>query len=257
MMSPAVTHGQTEIWDSYMSKLGDKPASILVDMGLNANAPDKRYPYLVITGPYAQKSDKKGLPEKQEINALEEILDASSNFITGITAKVLAGTVTYNSQRLNYYYVKDTTGIRNAIMRMYNRSFKGYKFALSIKPDAQWLMYSTFLYPSEETQNWMENNKVMTRLLQSGDSLTKPRNIVYAACFHTDSSRVAFASFVTGTGYSIQKSLTIKSDTDPLCLIFSKFGYIKKDSVDVVTSGLKEELHKHNGVYDGWNAPLK
>ena len=256
---PAVLHAQihTESWDSYLAKFGDQPASVLVDMGLNASAPDKRYPYLVVVGPKAHSSNKYGLPDNEEISQLETILDATDNFITGITAKVLAGTVTYNGERLNYYYVKDTTGIRNAIRRMYNRSFKDYQFKLSVKSDPQWLTYSTFLYPSEETLNWMDNNKLITVLLQSGDSLTKPRNIVYAACFKTDSSRSAFMAFVTGNGYTVQKSPTVKNYTFPECILFSRFGYIKMDSINIVTTTIKEEVKKHNGFYDGWSAPLK
>ena len=253
----APANAQNEQWDTYMSSFGNKPASILVDMGLNANVPDKRYPFLVITGPYARNADKNGLPEREEIKDLEDILGATGDFLTGLTAKVLAGTVTYNRQRLNYYYVKDTTGVRNAVMRMYHRSFPGYKFALSMKHDVAWLTYSTFLYPSEETQNWMENNRVITGLLQSGDSLKKPRNILYAGCFKDDSARSAFASFITDKGYAIQRSPMVKTGTYTHCIVFSQFGYVKKDSVDFATTVVREAVKKFNGSYDGWSAPLK
>jgi hypothetical protein len=87
---------QNENWDTYMAKFGDKPGSVLVDMALINNAPDTRYPYLVITGPKGHDCNKQGLPGKEEINAMEEVLDATDNFITGITAKILTGTFTFS-----------------------------------------------------------------------------------------------------------------------------------------------------------------
>ena len=251
------TSAQTELWDTYMSRFGDRPASILVDMGLILTAPDVRYPYLVITGPKALHSDKNGIPVKEEIASLEDILDATGNFLTGLTAKKLAGTLTYNGQRNNYYYVRDTMGIRNAIMRMYTRNFKDYKFALTIKYDPQWLMYRTFLYPSNETQNWMDNNKIITQMLQNGDSLTKPRNITFAACFNADSSRNAFTTFITNSGYTVDKDHTVKNTDYPLCMLFHKYGYIKKDSINIITDEIRNNVKVHNGIYNGWNAPFK
>ncbi len=226
-------------------------------MGLMANAPDKRYPFLVITGPQAHNCDKNGIPASDEIETLERVLDATGDFLTGLTAKVLAGTYTHNCQRVNYYYVKDTTGIRNAIYRLYNRTYKDYKFVINIKQDPYWRNYLTFLYPSEETQNWMENNKVVTTMLQSGDSLTKQRNITFAACFKSDTARTAFSDFATGKGYTIQKSPTVKSGTHALCLLFSKYNYVQMDTLNKYTFEIKKEITKHDGAYDGWSAPLK
>ncbi len=254
---PNTALAQTEMWDTYLSKIGDQPATVLLDMNLILSAPDKRYPYVVITGPQAHKCDQKGMPATIEIDALETILDATGNFLTGLTPKVLAGTVMYNCQRNNYYYVRDTTGIRNAIMRMYNRSFKDYKYSIVIRPDPQWLSYRTFLYPNDETQNWMDNNRIITAMLQEGDSLKKPRTISFAACFNADTARNAFSTFVTGKGYAINKTPSIKMSAAPLCLLFSKVGPIKVDSINVVTAELRNEVKKHNGIYNGWSAPVK
>lgn len=99
---------QNEQWDTYMVKMGNMPASVLVDMSLLQTAPDKRFPYLVVTGPKTRNCDAHGLPGKEEIAALEDVLNATGNFLTGLTPKILSGTVTRNCQRLNYYYVKDT-----------------------------------------------------------------------------------------------------------------------------------------------------
>jgi hypothetical protein len=247
-------NGQAENWDTYMSKFGDKPGSVLVDMGLINNAPDKKYPFLVITGPRAQSCDKKGIPAKEEISSLEDILAATGNFLTGVTAEVLAGTFTYNCERLNYYYVKDTLNIRNAIMRLYNRTYPNYSYAINIKYDPAWTIYRTFLYPSEETRNWMENTKIITGMVEKGDSLRNKRQISFDLYFRTDSFRRAFAGFAHAKGYKTEKEIMAKSPSAPYEIIISKFDYVKTGIIDSLTSDLKKAVKQYNGFYNGWEA---
>lgn len=248
---------QLEMWDAYISRVDNKPVSIMLDMALILKAPDSRYPYLVITGPQAANHSKTGIPTHEETEELEKILDATDNFLTGVTAKVLAGTVTYNNQRNNYYYVRDTAGVRNAILRMYNRNYKNYKFSVIIKPDKEWLTYRTYLYPDDSTQNWMDNNRNITAMLQQGDSLTQERNIVFAACFPSDTARSAFTSFVTGIGYTIDKTPLAKNGENTYCLLFSKKDRIKVDSFNNTTMYIRSQVKKYNGSYGGWNAPVR
>ena len=248
-------HAQTEHWDTYMAKFGDKPGSVLVNMGYKDYAPDRRYPYLVITGPQALNCNKEGLPNKEEIDVLEGILDATDNFITGVTAKVLVGTFTYNRERLNYYYVKDTVGIRNAIMRLYNRNYKNYKYAINMKPDKEWNTYLTFLYPDKETLIWMDNDKIITGMLDAGDDLSKERNINFDLYFKSDTGRMAFSDFAHSKGYKTELK-SADNRNYPYQLIVSKFTLVKMDALNTMTKELKSELGKYDSFYNGWGAPL-
>ena len=247
---------QTEHWDTYMAKFDNKPGSVLVDMGYKDMAPDSRYPYLVVTGPKAQDCNKQKLPGNEEIDRMEEILDATTNFITGVTAKVLVGTFTYNCERLNYYYVKDTIGVRYAIMRMYNRNYANYEYAINMKADREWSVYRTFLYPNEETQNWMENDKIIAKMLQQGDSLTRPRDINFELYFKTDTGRLSFVDIAMGKGYKTDTTQISKSANVPYELILTKHTYVKMDDINEMTQELKKELKRYNSIYVGWNAPL-
>ena len=249
-------HGQVpENWDTYMAKYGDKPGSVLVNLGYKDYAPDKRYPFLVITGPQAHNCNKQGLPDKEEIDMLEEILDATNNFITGVTAKVLVGTFTYNCERLNYYYVKDTVGIRNAIMRLYNRNYKNYSYAINMKADAGWGTYANFLYPDTKTMIWMDNDKIISGMLAGGDDLSKQRDINFDLYFKSDTGRTAFATFARGKGYKI---VLKESDNKnyPFEMIASKYGMAKIELISSMTEELKNELKNYNSFYNGWTAPV-
>ncbi len=257
MLFAISSFAQNEQWDTYMAKFGDKPGSVLVDLNLYNTAPDKKYPNLVITGPRAHKCNAKGLPETSEIDALEDILTSTDNFLTGVTAKVLCGTFTYKCERLNYYYVKDTVGIRNALARMYGRSYKDYDYAVNIKSDPDWVTYRTFLYPDEATQNWMENDKIVTKLLQTGDSLTMKRDVIFSFYFRTDTDRVAFANYAAGRGYKTQQPESPKGESKSYPLLVSTYAYVKMDAICALSTDLKKEARLHHGIYNYWTAPFK
>lgn len=247
---------QNENWDTYLATFGDKQGSVLVDMELINKAPDKKLPFLVITGPHAQLCNKKGMPAADELNTLEEILNATDNFITGVTAKTLAGTFMFNCNRLNYYYVRDTTDVRNAIGRMYKRSFNGYKYTINIKYDPDWITYRTFLYPSEETKNWMDNSKVIASLRASGDSLKQKRDIKYLFRFADDTARGAFQSFAQSKGYKADIARKTATDQKVFDILVIKPGFVKMEIIDSATTELKREAKLHNGFMVGWDAKL-
>jgi hypothetical protein len=247
---------QTENWDTYMAKFGDKPGSVLVNMGLIDIAPDRKYPFLVITGPKTEKCNKRGLPDKEQIDELEEILSATDNFLTGVTAKVLVGTFTYNCERLNYYYVKDTSNIRNAIMRMYNRGYANYSYAINMKYEPQWETYRTFLYPSDETITWMENDKIITKMMQQGDSLSGRRDIHFELTFASTSDRKLFAEFEKTKGYEAVAFPDPDFKSTLSSVVLKKSGYVKIDFIDSLADGLKKDVAKYHGDYKGWQASL-
>lgn len=245
---------QEERWDTYVANFGDKPGSMLVDMSLVNTAPDSRYPFLVITGPKAHACSKQGLPDKDEIPHLEEMLDATGGFLSGVTAKVLVATFTYNCERLNYYYVKDTVGVHNALVRLYKRNYSDYRYAINMRYDPEWTTYRTFLYPSGETLAWMENNRVISALRTQGDSLTQERDINFEVYFTSDTDRKAFANFAVEKGYKIKRTIDAKG---AYAIVVYKHDRIRSETINAMTGELKKAAEQHNGVFHGWNAPLK
>jgi len=248
--APAQAQGN---WDTYLAQYDGKPGSVLVDLDLRNTAPDKRCPYLVITGPRAHDCDTDGMPAKGEIDALEDVLNTTNNFLTGITAKVLAGTFTYRCDRLNYYYVKDTLGIRTAIRRMYDRAHKNYSYSLRMSYDPEWKSYRTFLYPSEEMLSWMENTKVITKLLQQGDSLKTERDISFNFWFDSDTARKAFADFATANGYKVVRTTESRKMPISYAIVLTRKAFITLGDMNKMTTELKREAAKHEGGYGGWS----
>jgi hypothetical protein len=256
-MFPFAASAQQEHWDTYMSILGDKPASVLVDMALQPTAPNKLYPYLVITGPRTENCNAQKLPATEEIPLLEEMLDATSIFLSGVTAKTLAGTLTYNCERLNYYYVKDTMGIRSAINRLYERSYKNHHYTVKIKHEPEWKTYRTFLYPDEQTQLWMENNRKISEMRQAGDSLTKERNINFTLYLPSEATRDSIMLFASKEQLTSAK-LPMSMSGSLYGIILSKYGPVKMDIINTLSAKIIAEAKKYKGYYyKGWSADIK
>jgi hypothetical protein len=247
---------QDENWVNYLAQIERKPASILVDLAMYDKSPNRLLPYLLIAGPKSKHCDANGIPDKGEIPALEEILHAESLFITGVTPKALVGTLTYNCERLNYYYIKDTAGLKVAIARLYNRSYKDYDYVCKLKPDPDWSDYRNFLYPSEENFTWIENNKIITDLIMQGDSLTKPRAIRFILLFKAEQDRKTFMDIVHKRGYNVDELNYIKKAENPYCLRISRFDKIEPDMIEEMTTEIKADAKKNNGIYEGWSSDV-
>ncbi|MCD6011378.1 MAG: hypothetical protein K0Q79_1240 [Flavipsychrobacter sp.] len=250
--SPAQNEGR---WAAYMTIMDGKPASVLVDLNLASKAPLSQYPNLVITGPMVQTCKNDGLPDTAEIEALEEVLTATSNFIAGVTAKVNAGTFTHKCQRLNYYYVKDTTGIRNAIARMYKRSFSNYSYAIKIKPDREWDTYFKVLFPDELTQNRMVNDDIIWKMMERGDSLNVMRDIHFKLFFASDTARTNFIKGVADKGYKQLKLNQSKKPPVAYGVVLQKQVLLRPEDINAATEELIKEARKHNGEFEGWTTP--
>ena len=239
-----------------MAQIANKPSSVMVNLALYSNSPNKLLPYLLITGPKCKRTTANGLPQKDEIAQLEEILNATDAFVTGVTPKILTGTLTYNSERVNYYYVRDTAGLHNAIARLYKRSFPDYSYVCKIRKDADWNEYRDFLYPSEDNFTWIENNGIITQLITQGDSLTKPRDISFVLLFKTEADRNALIDFAHKRDYRIDELNYVKKENNPYRLKISKFENVKADLISQMTIEIKKETKKLNGDYQGWNSAV-
>jgi hypothetical protein len=248
---------QQENWDTYMARYGSKPGSVMVDMALAAKAPDKLLPFLVIVGPKARDChNPQGIPDTAEINELENILNVTGSFLSGATAKKLAGTFTYNCERLNYYYVRDTTAVRSAISRIYAQHYPLYSYTLKVKHDPLWITYRTFLYPDSAATEWMATDKELLTMLQAGDNLSLPRPITHNLLFTSDTGRSSFALYASQHRYTITSTKNANTTSLPYEIKVSRYGYPVMDSLMSMKSELTQAAKKYRGYYEGWNATL-
>src|SRR5690606_31191733 len=119
-------------------------------------------------------------------------------------------------------YVTDSVSIRAELSEFYKTEFPAYKYFIDIKFDPEWEAYLQFLYPNEETQEFMANEKVLAQLRQAGDDLSKPRQVDHWIYFKDNRSRNSFLGLVKSEGFSIVGKAKIKKSALPYRLHISR-----------------------------------
>src|SRR5258708_27103371 len=178
--------------------------STLINLSLREKAPMKQYPFLLKTGVKLINCGQDGLPSKEEWDALYAISDKMKSVIDFTLKSKSVGTFSYQCKRIDYYYVNDTDDIRKFLESAYKKYFPKYEYSIEIKNDQNWEAYLTFLYPNEETMEYMSNSKVILSLTKAGDDLSKPRKVDHWLYFKSEADRDLFITYASKENYKLE-----------------------------------------------------
>lgn len=243
---------QTGNWDVYMAQYENGPGSTTINMDLMKLAPNKELPFVVISGVTTENCRDDGFPNGSEFERLYEISDAVQAKLKEITKFELTGTFTYQCERLDYVYVSDTTLVRAELAKLYKTEFPSYKYYINVRTDVDWETYLQFLYPNQETQEFMANEKVLVQLRQAGDNLSKPRQVDHWIYFADKGDRSLFVESVKKEGYKIESEDKLKDSTLPFQLHISRTDNVFPSAISKVTLSLRKMAKQFKGDYDGW-----
>ena len=243
---------QEENWDVYMAQYEKGVGSTMINMSLKEVAPVKQIPYLLSTGVALIKCSPDGLPEKDEFDMLYKISDRIKYVLDSIKKNKFAGTFSYQCERNDYYYLTDTVGIRKVLESAYIAAFPKYKYSINIRKDEQWEAYLTFLYPNDETFEYMSNQKVILKLTEEGDDLAKPRQVDHWLYFKTAADRDKFIAYALKEKFKVESKQFNKDLQLNYQLQISRIDNVNIDSISKITIELRKKAKELNGAYDGW-----
>jgi len=239
-------------WDVYMAMYEKGAGSTSVSMGLVRDAAKNELPFILITGATFTNCTNDGFPNKDEFNRLYELSDNVQAVVSKLTRMELVGTFTYQCERRDYIYVSDTTKIRSKLIELYKTKFSNYKYYINIRLDKNWEAYLKFLYPNEETKEYMSNQKVIEQLKASGDNLTKARQVDHWLYFSSINDRDLFEKSIISTGFKIENKEKVDNSDKPYKLHISRTDKVDTESINLITLDLKRKAKRMNGDYDGW-----
>jgi Family of unknown function (DUF695)/Regulator of ribonuclease activity B len=251
---------QSGNWDTYAAQWAEKLGSVTLDLELIQSAPKLGLPYVVATGITFPKCKPNGLPEKDAFPILYALSDSLSNVMNKTVVNEVVGTFTYQCERLDYFYVNDTMDIRANLIQLYNTSFKEYPYIIAINKDPEWRAYREFLYPKEESLEYMDNQKIAIILIQKGDNLSSPRPVTHYLYFSIKKNRTDFAKQIKLLGYKIERNNIYNPNSNkgkyPYLLSISRTE--KPDPVNMSkhTLELKKAAAKLDGKYNTWESPV-
>jgi Family of unknown function (DUF695)/Regulator of ribonuclease activity B len=246
----------SENWDTYLTKIQKKAGSILLNMSLKSSAPQKDYPFLLVTGVKFTDCSREGFPSSREYKKLFIISDSVKATVERTTGAVLCGTFTYQCQRVDYFYVQDTARLRLPLWGLYKNQFPEYEYFINIKSDKGWNTYLDFLYPSDTVRDFMENQEILMALERAGDKLVRSRPIEHFAYFKTEADRTCFSSYVLKKGFRITKKNNSGGAGAPLLLQFSRIDKPQVNIISRITLELRRQATKCNGEYDAWETAV-
>jgi len=248
---------QTGDWDTYLARYEKGPGSTLVNMSLKQKAPDSTRPFLFAAGVKFKNCTTDGLPAPTAFITLNRISDSIVALLDRHPGSLLTGTFSYQCERKDYFYVNDTTGLKNKVTRLLADFFPGYTPAFLIKEDKAWDAYLHFLYPNEQTRLFMYNQGIVMRLEKSGDNTALPRPIDHFLFFKTEKDRECFIYKAISQQYKmIAKDSTDRKD-GPFRLQISRVDKADLVTVNKITSWVKTEAVRCKGSYEGWETVIR
>jgi uncharacterized protein (TIGR01619 family) len=249
---------QTENWQSYIASYDEnKPGSTTVRMDIFNQTPMPEYNYVLVTG-LTYKSDREdGFPQDETFKLLHKFGDELIKLLNDNVENISVGTFMYNFQRLEYFYIKSDKGIENKLKKFYEINYPDNESYINLKVDKDWGYYRDFLYPSEDIKGYLEDQKVVEALRNAGDNLTKSRQVNHWAYFKSELEMKSFKTEIQKIGFKIQAFGKIEHDSTPFEIQFWKTDKVDLDSINPITSSLRELANKYNGSYDGWETSVE
>lgn len=242
----------TDDWDFYFLQVDDQPASIYVDLGTYASAPNPQLPHMAYVRLQMREPRDDGLSSQAEFDTLVAVEDAlKAALVDGGTDYV--GRCTTNGCRDFFFYVAQPQRWSTRVAACM-RSFADYRYKAGTQEEADWSCYLSYLYPSEADRQTIENRRVCYAMEQNGDKLSEAREIDHWAYFANAESLNAYVAEAMCLGFAVREISAPDDASDQHCAQLWRSDIPAFNAIDDVTLPLFNLAAKHGGEYDGWES---
>jgi hypothetical protein len=243
-------------WDFYFARVNDAVSSIFVDLGIRADVPLEKRPWLLWVWLDLQSPNADGLSTNEEAPRLHEIGEAIDANVSASCAAQLVGRITGAGRREFYFYGEEPGPLDEAVKNAM-RSFPEYvhECGSSLQPD--WDQYVDLLYPSESNLQRMFNRRVLETLAEQGDVHETPRQVDHWLEFTNENSRVACRDTLVAIEFKVEDEHLAEEPEDlPYRLVVSRVDSVDSHTINGITLELLRLAGEHGGSYDGWECPV-
>lgn len=252
------SQNKAEKWESYLATYEkNKPGSTTIRMDLVDRAPIPDYNFVLVTGLTFESKREDGFPQGETFDILHKVGDELVKLLNNNGENLLVGSFMFDFQRLEYFYLKSDTGIQKQLEEFYKRKYPKNKFYINIKEDKKWTYYLDFLYPNDDTLNYISDEKVVNQLRESGDSLEKKRRVDHWIYFSKKENMKLFKAEITKSNFKIEFSGINNESYLPFEIRIWRIDKVDIDSIYPITNFLRKLAMKCNGDYDGWETSVE
>ena len=136
-------------WDCYPLLVDSEPASIYLNLGLKADAPNQTQTYMSYVRVFMRQARPDGLSSHEEFEDLTGLEDALTDNFSGSTHTTYVGRNTSSRNRDFYFYTADEARFVTLALDAMARHPQ-YQFEIGGRTDPDWDTYLGFLYPSPD-----------------------------------------------------------------------------------------------------------
>ena len=242
-------------WDFYMLLVEDKPASIMVDLGIRDSAPIKTHPFMGYLRIYMNHPNpENGLSTDKEFEKVCEIGDAVDAVIEKSAGRhIYVGRNTCAGTRDFFFYTDSLEALHSDLTEV-TAKFSEYEFENGGHEDVSWSTYTDFLFPGPLDYQRIQNRRVCENLGNHGDDLQQAREIDHWVYFQSKSKLKSFLQFLKEQKFEVKQTGREKP------LIGKHFvNFVRVDipaNINPVVDELYLKCEELQGEYDGWGCTV-
>jgi len=252
----------SEAWDFYFARINDAPASIFIDLGIRADVPLEKRPWLLWVWVQLQSPTPDGLATNEEgarLNSAGEALEAA---ISATCGAQLVARVTGAGRREFYFYATEPGELQSASASAM-KEYADYKFEFGSTFQPEWDQY-LMLFPSDSNLERMHNRRVLQELARQGDVHEVPRKVEHWLHFSDEPTRTACRDTLTAIEFAVEEESVSEEETEEMRyqLVVSRVDSVDSHTINGITIELARLAREHDGAYAGWDcavtrAPLR
>lgn len=246
----------SENWDFYPCRVEDEPASIMVNLGIAAEAPidavtDCTWLHVSLKDPRPD-----GLSSAEEFDRLCEIGDALDAAVRGASTSLrYVGRCTCRGRR-DFYTYAESGVVAESILSGMMAAFPEYEFDTGFHSDPQWRLYREFLYPTSRSMQLINNRRVLDVLEKQGDVNGTSRPIRHFAYFANEEHARSFSDSVAERNFEIV-SRSADETSGSHAVIFERSDPTEFVAINNLTLELLDLAESREGRYDGWETQVQ
>jgi len=245
----------TDHWDFYKLRVDDQPASIFVDLGLEANAPLQALPYMAYVRLRMNRPSANGLSSQEEFETLKRIERALEAELSGNDARYVGRNTSSGCRDFYFYLARPQLWDQNVAGVL--SSFSDYEFQTGTRDDPAWEVYSNFLLPGPVGRQIIRNRRVCEALESRGDPLVKPREIDHWSYFPDQACAEAYLADAIALGFQLRCRSEDGDGPRSHGVQVWRVDTPSFAEIDDVNLPLLEVAQCHRGAYDGWECSVE
>jgi hypothetical protein len=240
-------------WDFYFARMDGAVSSIFVDLGVRADAPIEKRPWLLWVFVTLQSPNADGLSTNDESPTLQSIGEALDANISPTCGAQMVGRITHSGRREFYFYGEEPGPLDEAV-RTAMKPFEGYaqECGSTLQPD--WDHYAEFLYPSDTNLQRMFNRRVLQDLAGQGDVHETPRQVDHWLEFAAEDARTSCRDTLVAIEFKVEDEFVSEEAGEPLpyALVISRVDSVDSHTINGITLELARLAGEYGGRYQGW-----